>query len=358
LKYEEILNEKRINNIDKSGLFSQYEKWPIYAKEAINISPNIPQKREIKNIIFIGMGGSATSGDIIQNWLRDELPVPFEVLKDYKLPGYVDNKTLVIGASISGETRETISACIEAKTKKDASVVSISAGGVLMKISEKYNIPHTKVELALTPRASLLYALLPAINLLEEIGIIGSTKNEFADIMNLLNMRNNQIKKNIVFENNIAKQIASDILELDTPLTIYSGQTLSAPGYRFKASLNENSKIRAQHILLPELCHNEIQSWGRNKDNKITSIFLRDDDESLEQKERFESLSQILIKMDIKPLEIYTEGETKLGRIIDLIYLLDYVSLYLAILKDIDPTPTPNIDEIKKLLKNRFKEIN
>ena len=92
--------------------------------------------------------------------------------------------------------------------------------------------------------------------------------------------------------------------------------------------------------------------------SEITSIFLRDDDESLEQRERFESLSQILIKMDIKPLEIYTEGKTKLGRIIDLIYLLDYVSLYLAILKDIDPTPTPNIDEIKKLLKNRFKEIN
>ena len=153
MTYNERLNEDRINMIDKSGLFGQYEKWPIYAKEAINIMPNVPQKRDIKNIIFIGMGGSATSGDIIQNWLRDELPVPFEVLKDYKLPGYVDSKTLVIGASISGETRETISACIEAKTKKDASVVSISAGGALMNISEKYNIPHTKVELALTPRA-------------------------------------------------------------------------------------------------------------------------------------------------------------------------------------------------------------
>ena len=178
MTYNERLNEDRINKIDKSGLFGQYEKWPTYAKEAINIAPNIPQEREIKNIIFIGMGGSATSGDIIQNWLRDELPVPFEVLKDYKLPGYVNNKTLVIGASISGETRETISACIEAKTKKDALVVSISAGGSLMKISKKYNIPHTKVQLALTPRASLLYALLPAINLLSKLGIINSTENE------------------------------------------------------------------------------------------------------------------------------------------------------------------------------------
>ena len=124
-----------------------------------------------------------------------------------------------------------------------------------------------------------------------------------------------------------------------------------------KSSLNENSKIRAQHILLPELCHNEIQSWGKNPDNKITSIFLRDDNESPEQKERFESLSQLLIKMDITPLEIFTEGKTKLGRIINMIYLLDYVSLYLAILKNIDPTPTPNIDEIKKLLKKRFSNI-
>ena len=286
------------------------------------------------------------------------MSVPFEVLKDYKLPGYVDSKTLVIGASISGETRETISACIEAKTKKDASVVSISAGGALMNISKKYNIPHTKVQLALMPRASLLYALLPAVNLLANLKLIKSPKNEFKDMMNLLEIKSKKINKEIEYEKNIAKQIANDILELDNPPTIYSGQTLYAPGYRFKASLNENSKIRAQHILLPELCHNEIQSWGKNKDNKITSIFLRDDDESLEQRERFESLSQILIKMDIKPLEIYTEGETKLGRIIDLIYLLDYVSLYLAILKDIDPTPTPNIDEIKKLLKNRFKEIN
>lgn len=358
MTYEEKLTEEKINIIDKSKLFSQYENWPKYAKEAIEIRPNVPSKQEINNIIFIGMGGSATSGDIIQNWLRDELNIPFEVLKDYKLPGYVNESTLVIAASISGETSETIYACIEAKAKKKASVVSISAGGMLEKISKKYNIPHTKVQLALTPRASLLYALLPAINLISELDIIKSPKNEFIDMMNLLEIKSHQIKKKISFEKNIAKQIASDILELNTPPTIYSGQTLSAPGYRFKASLNENSKIRAQHILLPELCHNEIQSWGRNHDNKITSIFLRDNKEGLEQKERFDSLSQLLIKMDIKPLEIYTEGKTKLSRIINLIYLLDYVSLYLAILKNIDPTPTPNIDEIKRLLKDRFDEIN
>ncbi len=357
MKYKNELDVSNIKRIDKSGLFKQYENWPEYAKKAINIVPNLPTNNGIDKIIFIGMGGSATSGDIIQSWLREDLQIPFEVLKDYQLPGYVNKSTLVIGASISGETRETISACIEAKIKKNAIVATISAGGTLEEISKKYNIPHTKVQLALMPRASLLYALLPAVNLLANLKLIKSPKNEFKDMMNLLEIKSKKINKEIEYEKNIAKQIANDILELDNPPTIYSGQTLYAPGYRFKASLNENSKIRAQHILLPELCHNEIQSWGKNPDNKITSIFLRDDNESPEQKERFESLSQLLIKMDITPLEIFTEGKTKLGRIINMIYLLDYVSLYLAILKNIDPTPTPNIDEIKKLLKKRFSNI-
>ncbi len=357
MKYKNELDVSNIKRIDKSGLFKQYENWPEYAKKAINIMPNLPTNNDIDKIIFIGMGGSATSGDIIQSWLREDLQIPFEVLKDYQLPGYVNKSTLVIGASISGETRETISACIEAKIKKNATVATISAGGTLEEISKKYNIPHTKVQLALMPRASLLYALLPAVNLLANLKLIKSPKNEFKDMMNLLEIKSKKINKEIEYEKNIAKQIANDILELDNPPTIYSGQTLYAPGYRFKASLNENSKIRAQHILLPELCHNEIQSWGKNPDNKITSIFLRDDNESPEQKERFDSLSQLLIKMDITPLEIFTEGKTKLGRIINMIYLLDYVSLYLAILKNIDPTPTPNIDEIKKLLKKRFSNI-
>ena len=99
----------------------------------------------------------------------------------------------------------------------------------------------------------------------------------------------------------------------------------------------------------------EIQSWGKNKDNKITSIVLRDENESKEQKERFESLNTLLIKINIKPLEVHTEGKTQLGKIINLIYLLDYISLYLAILKEIDPTPTPHIDEVKNRLKKSFE---
>ena len=348
------LDKEKIEQIDKSGLFTEYENWTSQAKNAIEIEPNLPNNQEFSNILFVGMGGSATSGDIIQSWLRDELKMPFEVLKDYRLPAYVDKTTLVIGASISGETQETISACIDAKTKKNATVVSISAGGKLQKISEKNSIPHTKVKMALVPRASLLYALLPSITLLKNLNLIKSPKNEYNDIIELLKQQGNAINKNIPLENNTAKNFAKDIFEMASPPTIYSSQTLYAPGYRFKASLNENSKIRAQHILLPELCHNEIQSWGKNKDNKITSIVLRDENESQEQIGRFESLNTLLIKMNIKPLEVHTKGKTQLGKIINLIYLLDYISLYLAILKEIDPTPTPHIDEVKNRLKESF----
>jgi len=348
------LDREKINRIDKSGLFTEYENWTNQAKDAIEIEPNIPKNQEFDNILFVGMGGSATSGDIIQSWLRDELKVPFEVLKDYKLPAYVNKTTLVIGASISGETQETISACIDAKTK-NATVVSISSGGKLQKVSEKNNIPHTKVKMALVPRASLLYALLPSITLLNKLNLIESPKKEYDDIIELLNQQGKVINKNIPLETNTAKKFAKEIFEMASPPTIYSSQTLYAPGYRFKASLNENSKIRAQHILLPELCHNEIQSWGKNKDNKITSIVLRDENESKEQKERFESLNTLLIKINIKPLEVHTEGKTQLGKIINLIYLLDYISLYLAILKEIDPTPTPHIDEVKNRLKKSFE---
>ena len=228
-----------------------------------------PSNRKFNNILFVGMGGSATSGDIIQSWLRDELKMPFEVLKDYKLPAYVNNTTLVIGASISGETQETISACIDAKIKKNATVVSISAGGKLQKISEENNIPHTKVKMALVPRASLLYALLPSITLLKNLDLIEPPKREYNDIIELLEQQGNAINKNVPLEKNTAKNFAKNIFEMASPPTIYSSQTLYAPGYRFKASLNENSKIRAQHILLPELCHNEINLGEKIKIIKL-----------------------------------------------------------------------------------------
>ena len=345
-----------IKKIDKFGIFDEYDNWAKHAKETIKIDPQVPENKDIDNILFLGLGGSATTGDIIQSWLEHKLKVNFAVSRDYRLPQYVNKNSLIIAASISGETNEVINASIEAK-KRGAKVLTISSGGKLEKISKRMNIDHTKIKMKIVPRVSLLSILIPAIKILNNMDLIENPKKDFEAMINAIDKKKAKISYKSTIENNTAMKLAKK-LEGTMP-SIYSSYSLSPAGYRFKASLNENSKVRAIHVTLPELCHNEIQSWGiEKKDFPVPGgpviprpIFLLDSKQTKEEKNRFETLKFLLNKIDINPIEVKTTGTRYLEKIVGMIYELDYVSLYLSILRNIDPTPTPHIDEFKKILK-------
>ena len=352
--YSRILSEKFIGSVDRSNLIGVYEKWPIHAKHARKIKPSLPPDRMIKNVLFVGIGGSATSGDILQSCFRGIASVPLEVLRDYHIPNYVGKNTLVLAASCSGNTEETITAAYEAKIK-GAIVTTISSGGILEEFSKKYGIPHTRTTTLQVPRASLLYMLIPSINILHKIGIIPSPQRDLNDLIDSLEKSYRKITIRSPYRKNEAKAIAKKILH-HLP-SIYSDIQLSPVAYRFKTSLNENSKARALQISFPELCHNEVLSRKKDDVIKAIPIFLRERNERPEVRERFEAFASILRKTGKSPLEVKADGNTPLGMIVSMIYMLDYTSLYLAVLRGVDPTPTQHIDEIKMTLKKKLNYL-
>ena len=178
--------------------------------------------------------------------------------------------------------------------------------------------------------------------------LIENPKKDFEAMINAIDKKKAKISYKSTIENNTAMKLAKK-LEGTMP-SIYSSYSLSPAGYRFKASLNENSKVRAIHVTLPELCHNEISCWTKNKDSLIP-ILIRDKDEPNHIKLRFTFIKNMLKSNNIQFIELLVRGEDKLSRIITGIYILDYVSFYLAILNNINPTTTSNIDNLKKFLK-------
>ncbi|MBM3897253.1 MAG: SIS domain-containing protein [Thaumarchaeota archaeon] len=350
-----MLEEAEVAKVDKSGLYRIYEAWPEYAIEASNIRVNLPSCDKIENIILAGMGGSACPADMIKSWLSSQIEVPLAVVRDSRLPNFVSKNTLVIASSISGDTRETIMAAREAHGRK-AILATMSAGGKLEQFSKKHSIPHTNVRKLQVPRASLLFVLFPTISLLSGLGIIRPPRYEIDEAKKTLSKIWGTISVNVPFERNPSKALA-DRLRGGIP-AIFATDLLSAAAVRFKDCLNENSKIHAFSDSLPEIAHNEIEAWNNDWDDVLKPILLRQPVENENVRERFKAFEELFNARGITPSNVVAEGETVLSNILGMIYLLDYASIYLAVVKKVDPTPTPNIDALKTKLDARLSSID
>lgn len=350
-----MLEESEVAKIDKSGLHRDYESWPDYAEQASSIKVNLPSPERIDNIILVGMGGSACPADILRSWLSSQLKVPLIVVRDSRLPNFVGKNTLVIGSSISGDTRETIAATRDAFERK-AALATISAGGKLAEFSEKHRIPHTRAKMLLVPRSSLLFVLFPMISMLSGLGMIPEPKYEVEEARRVLVNLRQRIAVKVPLEMNPSKTLA-DRLRAGIPV-IFATDLLAAAATRFKDCLNENSKIHAVSDSLPEIAHNEIEAWNTDWDDVLRPVLLRQSVESEGVRERFRAFEELFSARQVNPSNIVAEGETLLSNILGMIYLLDYASIYLAVFRKVDPTPTPNIDALKAKLDARLSSIN
>jgi glucose/mannose-6-phosphate isomerase len=352
---DNMLEEAEVAKVDKSGLYRIYEAWPEYAVEASNIRVNLPSHDKIDNIILAGLGGSACPADMIKSWLSSQIEVPLIVVRDNKLPNFVNKTTLVIASSVSGDTRETIMAARDAHARK-ATLATISAGGKLEQFSKKHDISHTNIRKLHVPRASLLFVLFPMVSMLSGLGIIKPPRYEIDEAKKTLSKIWGTISVNVPFERNPSKALA-DRLRGGIPV-IFADDLLFAAAIRFKDSLNENPKIHAFSDSLPEIAHNEIEAWNNDWDDVLKPVLLRRPGEHETVSERFKAFEELFTARGIIPSTIFAEGETVLSNILGMIYLLDYASIYLAVLKKVDPIPTPNIDALKAKLDVRLPSID
>jgi glucose/mannose-6-phosphate isomerase len=354
----ELDDPQFLSSIDRSNMLKVLLSFPENCERALEIGMEfgftLPRKR-LNKILFLGMGGSAIGGSLIKDWAYSKSLVPIEVCRDYVVPAYVDNRTLVFAVSYSGDTEETLSAFSQA-LDKGCFGFGLSSGGFLEKLCAKRGIPWIKVPEGFQPRAALPYLFIPPLIILEKLGVIEGVKNDVRKAVEVLIQVRENIKASTPIERNLAKKLASQIF--GTFPLIIGFREFSNVAYRFKDQLNENSKILSKFEVLPELNHNEVVGWeGISPElaKLISVIFIRDADEPLEIKTRIEVTKKIMNRKTNCIYEVRALGGTKLAKMLSTIYVCDFISFYLAILNRKDPTPVRVIvemkDELEKIMK-------
>lgn len=296
------------------------------------------------------MGGSAIGGELLKDWLHDRASIPIEVCRDYVLPSYANESSLVVAVSYSGETEETLSAFLEA-VKNRCMVTAITSGGHLKAFSRKLKIPHVTIPIGFPPRAAIAYMFFPLIVLMERVHIVKKTKEEIKEALRILQKVSEENALRIPLKDNKAKKFALEI-ENTVPI-VYGFRQYSAVARRLKCQFNENSKIPSKFDIFPELNHNEVVGWEapKNLTKTFSLILIRDLKEPPEIKQRIEITKQIVSQKVSKILEIQAVGKQKLAKMLSTMYMGGFISIYLALLRGIDPAPTKTISYLKEKMK-------
>ena len=345
---------KFIKKIDASGMATLLSDFPRQCQEGVRLGEDFRIPLDLKNfvpsnILFSGLGGSAITGDLITDLVRDEAKFPILVNRDYSIPNFVDKKTLVFCISYSGNTEETVTSYQEAH-KRGARVIVISSGGKLTKLAKNDKIISLCVPVGFPPRAALGFLFFSALTIFQRLNLIKSRRKEVKETLSLLAKFKEELSLNIPFRKNYAKRIAGK-LKGKIPI-VYTSNRLGAVAMRFQTQLAENSKQFAGRNLFPEMNHNEIMAWNNplNLLKKFFIIFLMDKGDHQRVKSRMNITKSLLSKYPAGILEINTKGNGTLARNLSTLYLCDWVSFYLAILNKIDPTPVERIALLKKKL--------
>ena len=330
-----------LEKIDSQEMYKIYDKWPDVAKQGYEQKFSVPEFKSIDHIVFAGMGGSGTIGDIISSILSKN-DIHTSVVKGYSLPKTVDSNTLVVVTSVSGQTNETLTV-LRDSLKLDANVITFSSGGKIEEVANKNKIPFFKINYTHSPRASLLGFLYSTLKVLGDL--LPINKTDILESLNLLNKTQMEINSSNLTDNNPALRLAKSIKNIPV---IYYPAGLEAAAIRFKNSIQENAKTHIISENVIESCHNGVVAW--EKPTNLQPILIQGQNDHSRTKERWGILKEFFQSKEIKYEEIFTIEGNILSKLVCLIYFLDYASIYYAVLSNIDPTPVDSIDYIKKKL--------
>jgi glucose/mannose-6-phosphate isomerase len=343
-------DKEMVKSLDQEGMLSCVSDFPEMLKDALSIceSASFKKIKKPELIVTVGMGGSAIGGEIAQEFCTPLINVPFLVVRDYSLPQAVKAKSLVFVVSYSGNTEESLAALKEAENRK-AQVVCITSGGKLKEQAQKAKHSIIEIKPGLQPRAALPYLLVPILKVLEKAGLV-DLKGELKDCYPFLKKLAEDYKT-AEERNNPAKQLARRALDKHVLVFCSNGSTRSL-GDRFKCQLNENSKAMAQTLVFPELNHNALVALSNLKrtGHNYLAVLLKDDDDNVRVRKRMD-ITKSLVGAELGGFwEIESKGRSRLQRMLSLVLLCDFASVYLAILRGIDPTPVEVITRLKKEL--------
>jgi glucose/mannose-6-phosphate isomerase len=307
-----------------------------------------PKADTIRNIVVMGMGGSGISGDVIATAFNDELPVPVTVLKQMRTPAFVGPHTLAFAVSYSGDTEETVSMA-QSAVKSGAQLIAISKGGALAQIAHDAGALHVPCPEGYLPRAAIGALVAPIVVALFRIGFAPGGHANLVRTQQQLARRRDACTMAVEGAKNPAREIARK-LDRTFPLVYGGGALGGVAAYRWKCDINENAKAPAFWHMYPELDHNEICGWGQAGDvtrQLISLVELRHGYEHERLGPRFDLTRDIIGECLHQVIEVQAEGEGRLAQLLDLMYMGDWVSCYLALDNDVDPGPIDAIFDLK-----------
>lgn len=311
------------------------------------INPN--SDATINKVVVTGMGGSALAALLIKSWQESKLNITFEIVRDYKLPNYVDDKTLVIASSYSGNTEETLS-CLDEALKKGANIGCVSSGGKLVEIAKNNELPYVVLPSGIQPRMGVIANLRAILAILVSYGVV--SQSDFDEVKNLgpwLNAESKKWGRDVLTNENQAKQLA--LLSAGKTAIFYSSTAMGGVAYKWKISWNENAKNVAFWNVLPEFNHNEFMGWTSHPVEKPYVVFdFRSSFDHPKITKRFEISDRLLSGKRPKANVIELQGESVIAQMLWASIFADFVSIYLAILNGVDPSKVELIEKLKQEL--------
>ena len=338
-----------IKQRDKAGALAVVAGIYQQVSADVTLVDNENDGREIINIIVAGMGGSALAADMAKVVLRDALHVPLEVVRGYQLPGYAGPQTLVIVSSFSGNTEETV-ACLSAAIENGCEIAVITSGGKLKSLATEQHAMLGLIPAESEARYGMVYNLRILLRILVEFKLIPKRfYNEMAKTEKWLQRESELWAKEMPVEHNYAKQLA--LIAVGKTPVFYAGPLMAPAAYKWKISWNENAKNVAFWNQLPEFSHNEFVGWSSHPIEKPFAVFdLVSELEHPRVLKRFTISDKLLSGRRPKATIVPIAGETPLRQLLWATVLGEFVSIYVAILNNVDPTPVALVDKLKKEL--------
>jgi glucose/mannose-6-phosphate isomerase len=346
------LSREAIAKVDSTGQLADVLALPEHLRDAVwRVESAIMEDRDTTaGVVVAGMGGSAIGGALARAALGDQASRPIFVTRAYGLPTWTTPDTMVLCASYSGNTEETL-ACYESAGALGAQRVVVTTGGRLAEMARAEGVPVIPIVGGLQPRAAVAYMIVAAL----EVAALSGAGPRLTSEIDVAASHTDELVAEWgpdAAEDSLAKEVARSLFGT-TP--VIAGAGLTAPiAYRWKTQINENAKQPCFSNELPELDHNEIVGWEGAQDvGRFSAVFLDDSDAHPRVKERMDITERLISGNAHASLRLETRGQTAIERVISLVLLGDLVSIYLAVLRGVDPGPVKVIDDLKAALAER-----
>lgn len=319
------------------------ENFSFQLQEAFAIASNLTialPAKSFQNIAILGLGGSAFGGELVKNYTEKILSIPITIIRDYTIPSFIHENSLVIASSYSGNTEETLSAlneCIQSK----AFIVCITSGGKLLEIAQKNHYPYIQLPTGYPPRTAAGFSFLSKIFILHKLGLIPDFYDDFQETLTL-------IQKFSDFSE--VQKITEDFYQ-KLPV-IYASPSFEAVAIRLRQQIQENSKQLCWHHVIPEMNHNELVGWEFPLFalEKTQVLIIRSEQDHPRNQIRMDFVKQKLVSKGVSVSELHLKGNSKMAQLLYGLHFSDWVSYELALKNQVDPTPVNVIDELKNSL--------